>query len=112
MSAEFSIAVRAVVADRSNGLCEVCGSARPQEHHHRRGRGMGGTRRADSATASADLHACRDCHRLIESHRNLALLLGWAVPQTLSPASTPVLYRGEWVVLDDLGGWTPVERAA
>ena len=103
MSGEFSVAVRALGADRSKGLCEVCGSAKPQEHHHRRGRGMGSTRRVDAATASADLHTCRECHRLIESHRNLAMLLGWAVPQRLSPLSTPVLYRGTWLSLLDDG---------
>lgn len=99
MSAEFTSETRAVIAARSASLCEICGGARAFDTHHRRPRGMGSTRRADSRTAAAGLHLCRDCHRLAESHRRLAVLLGWLVPQGFDPATQPVLIRGEWVRL-------------
>lgn len=106
MSAEFTPKVHAILTERSNGVCEVCDAARAWDAHHRRPRGMGGTRRADSATPAAGLHVCRACHNLLESHRDLAKLLGWLVPSTGSPAATPVLRRGQWVLLDDDGGIT------
>ena len=104
MSAEFTPATKAAAAERSAGLCEVCGSARAFDYHHRRPRGMGSTKRADTASLAACLHICRHCHTLIESHRNLATLLGWLVPSTFDPASQPVLRRGEWVRLTEDGG--------
>ena len=43
------------IDDRSLGWCEVCGEYRVQEHHHRRPRGMGGSRRDDTAIAPSAL---------------------------------------------------------
>lgn len=103
MSAEFSPSVLTVVHNRSEWMCEVCGMTRAKEHHHRRPRGQGSTKRLDSSTASACLHLCRDCHRMAESYRYVALTCGWLVPQNDSPLSTPVVYRGRHVLLDDLG---------
>lgn len=103
MTAEFTSDVRELVAARSGSLCEVCGAARAWDAHHRRPRGAGSTKRADSAAPSACLFLCRMCHNLVESHRNLAALLGWLVPQSMSPAAQPVLIRGEWKRLTDEG---------
>lgn len=120
MSAEFSQAVLDLVHERSGGMCEICSTEwdeKPaQEHHHRRGRGAGGTKRASSATAAACLHLCRDCHRLAEKERRVALLLGWAVSQHMEPSCVPVMRRGEWVYLNDnAGGFervaTPTQEA-
>jgi 5-methylcytosine-specific restriction protein A len=99
MSAEFTAETRQTIEARSSSVCEICGAARAWDTHHRRPRGMGSTRRADSCSAAAGLHLCRPCHNLAESHRNLASLLGWLVPQTKDPAAQPVLRRGEWVRL-------------
>lgn len=103
MSAEFSPQVRGVVHARSEFVCEMCGRKPAVEHHHRRNRGGGGTKRLDSATASACLHLCRHCHRLIGSEPDLSFTCGWLVSQYDSPLSTPVVYRGSPVLLDDLG---------
>lgn len=105
----FSPEVHATIDGRSGGMCEVCGLDRVHEHHHRRPRGAGGSRRVDTNTASNGLGLCRDCHRFIESYRRLATLLGWLVPQSCDPATYPVIYRGERVLLNDDGG---IEAAA
>lgn len=112
MTAEFPPAVLDLVHERSGGMCEICSTEwdeKPaQEHHHRRGRASGGTRRASSATAAACLHLCRDCHRMAEKERRVALLLGWAVNQNTDPAGASVVRRGERVWLDDSGGFERV----
>lgn len=103
MTAEFSSAVNETVDGRSLGVCELCGREHAQERHHRRPRGMGGTRRSDSATAAAQLHLCRNCHRLVELNRTVAEVMGWLVPQNGSPEVHSVVYRGERVFLTDGG---------
>lgn len=101
----FSADVRAQLMKRSSGVCEVCGNARAEEMHHRRPRGMGGSKRTETNTASAGIHICSACHSMIERHRNIAMLCGWLVSQYEDePASVPVMYRGDLVRLDDDGG--------
>jgi hypothetical protein len=112
MSGEFTPQAHAALDTRSMGLCEVCGGGTVTEHHHRRPRGSGGTKRPETSTASNGLAVCHDCHRLIESHRALALLLGWLVPQMGDPAQSPVLRRGVWVLLADDGAIQPERTAA
>lgn len=106
MTAEFSPTVHELLDVRSGGFCEVCGVADMLEHHHRRGRGQGSTKRPESTAVTNALVVCRSCHRLIESYRSVALMLGWAVRQAADPAAQPVLYRGLWVRLDDDGSIT------
>jgi hypothetical protein len=112
--------VQALVLTRSAGKCEIrspqCLVARHgyrvamlPEHerslHHRRPRGMGGTRRADTHTAANLLLVCGSgvtgCHAYAESHRELAYERGWLVRQGDDPARTPlVLHSGRRVLLD------------
>jgi hypothetical protein len=66
---------------------------------------MGSTKRPETNLASAALDVCRPCHNVIESHRNLATLLGWLVPQGFNPETQPCLRRGDWVFLENSGGW-------
>lgn len=109
----FSPAVRALVAERSNGVCEVCGNERALHHHHRRARNMGSTKRPETNMPANAIHACARCHTdLIEKHRSVALLCGWLVGQYSDPGSVPLLYRGVYVRLDDDGGIHPVEEKA
>lgn len=114
MTAEFSPATKEAVRARSSSICEVCGAKQAQTFHHRRSRSMGSTKRPESALASNCLHVCDfgGCHTLIESHRNLATLLGWLVPSTFNPATQPVLYRGEWAVLGEDGSVEFERKAA
>lgn len=106
---------RATVLDRSGGMCEVCGSARATNVHHRRARGMGGTRRAIHSPAWL-LAVCGQgntsgCHGRIESSRTAALDAGWLLGPSDDP-STPVLLAIGRVILDDEGGYGTPECPA
>jgi 5-methylcytosine-specific restriction protein A len=95
--------VRNTVAARANGFCERCGANTPTQLHHRRPRGMGGSRADDTNTAPNALAVCESCHREIESDRDDALKFGWLVRQGANPGDVPVFRRGQWVVLTDTG---------
>jgi 5-methylcytosine-specific restriction enzyme A len=105
----FPVKVRATVHHRAAGMCEKCGTARATEIHHRRPRGMGGSKVDDTNTASNALFLCARCHGIIEDQRRYAIDQGWLVKQHHHPADIPVLYRGAWVFLDDLGNMKPVK---
>lgn len=102
----FSDEVHAILDGRSMGRCEVCVGGRVVEHHHRRPRGSGGSKDRETNLPSNGLALCGPCHRMIESHRTVALLLGWLLPQGVDPAARRVMYRGEWAVLSTDGGVT------
>ena len=94
----FPPKVRQQIVERSSGRCEVMAQGctfTAQAIHHRRPRGMGGSRRPDTNTAANGLAVCDACHRWIESERDAALTLGWLVPQNQSPKDVPVVYRGK-----------------
>jgi hypothetical protein len=107
----FPQRVKDQIDDRSHGWCEVCGEYRVAEHHHRRPRGMGGSRLDTTNVASNGLGVCGGCHRLIEHNRTVAKLHGWLVPQGTDPALRWVSYRGQRVLLDDDGGIEYLEAA-
>ncbi|MBM4558238.1 HNH endonuclease [Rhodococcus hoagii] len=98
-----------LVLARCEGVCEICGQARFEQLHHRRARGMGGTRRESTNTASALLALCQPCHALVESQRLEALDAGWLVSQAAEPRNVAVTRRGRTVLLDDFGGTTDQE---
>ena len=103
----FAPDVHAMIDARAFGLCEVCGDGLVTEHHHRRPRGAGGSRQADTNTTANALALCHACHRMIESNRTVALMMGWLIPQrsrlAVSPSMKRVMYRGEWCFLRDDG---------
>lgn len=103
----FAPATCDVIDSRSGGWCEACNTRQAVERHHRRPRGSGGSKRADTNTAANCLHLCGVCHRLIESHRALAYLLGWLLSQNQSPDQQRVMYRGDWALLTDDGSAEP-----
>jgi 5-methylcytosine-specific restriction protein A len=108
---QITPATRAIVWERCGGICEVCGAARAQNLHHRRGKGMGGTRRAIHSPAWI-LAVCgfgntSGCHGRIESDRPGAEAAGWALPWSVDdPTTVPVLLAIGRVHLDDAGGYT------
>lgn len=109
----FSPLVRCLIYERSAGRCERCDVwASDAEIHHRRPRGMSGTRRPETNYASNGALLCGQCHRVVESHRSKAFDDGWLVRQSHNPAEIPVLRRGVLVRLDVEGGFTEVENAA
>ena len=95
----FSKQVRDRILERNQGMCEVCGLAAPQQIHHRRPRGAGGTKRPESNQAANGLAACQECHAMVESNRIHALDRGWLVPQNLAPDGVPVVFHGDWALL-------------
>lgn len=104
----FSAEVRGLIRDRAAGNCERCGDLNNvRDHgaqvHHRRPRGMGGTRRDSSNQAANGLLLCGMCHRVIENNRTQAFGLGQLVEQNSDPLTTPVLVRGVWSLLDNDG---------
>jgi hypothetical protein len=104
------------VLARAGWGCERCGvdlqGARGSgwSIHHRRPRGMGGTRRPDTNSPANLLAVCGSgntaCHGEIESNRAHAQENGWLVPQVLNPAEVAVLICGErWRYLNELGDY-------
>ncbi|AVO21671.1 HNH endonuclease [Mycobacterium phage MooMoo] len=100
----FPLEVKAIAWSRCGGRCEVCGEATSDlQHHHRRARGMGSTRRPETNLPANCLMVCHLDHNRIESHRTLSYNNGWLIRSMHNPMETPVLYRGKWVLLDDDG---------
>jgi 5-methylcytosine-specific restriction protein A len=106
---KFSRAVKAIIDERSRGWCEICGYlAIDGQYHHRRPRGMGGTKRSETGSPVNALYLCQECHAWIESLRAHALRNGWLVSQSEDPALTPVNYRGTFSTLTNEGMVIPV----
>lgn len=90
-----------LVRDRSGGLCEICGWNEGQQFHHRKPRGMGGTRDKAINLPSNLLHLCYPCHREVESERAQAVEDGHIVSQYANPAEVPFTGRGKiWEMVD------------
>lgn len=88
------------VEDRAAGVCELCGRRVAAEWHHRKNRSQGG-----QWAASNGLHLDSACHRWVTEHPKEARAGGWSVRSRQDPRKVPVLRRGQWVLLDDDGGF-------
>jgi 5-methylcytosine-specific restriction protein A len=112
---------RELVFERSGGKCEWCGQPPSWgvSVHHRKPRGMGGSRKVHVNAAANLLLLCGSgttgCHGWTESNRQQAVTFGLLVPRPAFPATTPFYYRQQrWVLLDDNGGieeWIPDDGA-
>lgn len=112
---EFSDVVRARLMARSGGFCEVRVSGcwdEASQAHHRRPRGLGGSRNPQTGQASNGLMVCLPCHDYLERNRIVARDNGWIVRQSADPALVPVHRYRRWVLLDDQGGIAPVDVTA
>ena len=104
---KFTEKVRKEIVARANGRCESCGSiAMYNQIHHRRPRGMGGSRDPLSGSAANGLFVHPACHSKIESDRKQALENGQLVRQGMDPSTVPVKIGISWYLLDHLGGKT------
>jgi hypothetical protein len=100
----FPKQVRDIITARAKGGCEICFFSHPDQIHHRRPRGAGGSKAPDTNLASNGIAICAACHRMVESNRELAFTNGWLVRQGHDPATVPVLRHGsEWVQLNNDG---------
>jgi 5-methylcytosine-specific restriction protein A len=105
-----------IVKDRAANHCERCGhnvEDRPAAVHHRRPRGMGGSRRPDTNSPCNLLLLCDPCHLTVESSRQISRERGWLVRQEHDPATRPVWLAGRgWSFLTPDGDVVPAERSA
>jgi 5-methylcytosine-specific restriction endonuclease McrA len=115
-STDVPDSVRQLVYRRADGCCESCGVYVPvgrRELHHRRPRGIGGTRPELTHRASNLLLLCKACHALVERHRVRARDAGLLVLQGAEPSRVLVtLHDGQQHALDDEGGMEPPMRGA
>lgn len=105
-------ALRKLVHERDEGRCQRCGAfigSRPRSLHHRRARGMGGSRLANTAANLILLcgTGTTGCHGWIESNRTKAEKLGFLVRQGHNPALIPVLRFMRRRELPTDNGWIP-----
>jgi hypothetical protein len=89
---------------RDAGRCVICGDV-ADEVNHRVPRQMGGRNADPTRHAIAKLvSTCRGCHDTYERHdRAEGYRLGFFVPVGSRPSGWPVLYRGRWALLTDIG---------
>lgn len=98
---------REAVYERAGYCCEVCHVyARGGSLHHRRPRGMGGSKDPATNQASNLILLCGSgvtgCHGRIESNRAESIDAGLLVRQGVDPAAVPVdLHIGRVYLTDD-----------
>lgn len=108
---KFSQKTRDIIHRRAKGRCELCGlPVIDPQIHHRRPRGMGGTKRQESGSPSNGLLVHLKCHALMESQRHEALMNGWLVRQDQDPREVPVRRWDSLVLLGDDGSVTPLDQ--
>ena len=100
-------ACRAIVYERSQRTCEVCGRAAASVHH----RNKQGRHWTPGNTLSLCGDGVRFCHGWIEANPAHAMALGLWVPRAVDPLTVPMyvkpamFLRGWWYAADD-GTWT------
>ncbi len=105
---KFTPAVQEQIRDRAKGRCEMCGAlAMYHQIHHRRPRGMGGSKDPACGTAANGLFLHPGCHAKIESNREQAYERGYLVRQGHDPAQVPVKRGVNWYLLGEDGSLTP-----
>ena len=96
-------AIRDAVLERDGHACVRCGAAVQRPYyslHHRRARGMGGSRLLHTMANLVTLcgSGTTGCHGEVESDRDAAEAVGWLLPKRLATVAPE-----EWPVLR----WTP-----
>lgn len=121
----FTPKVRALLNSRSCGLCEICGGAPVQEHHHRLPRRMGGSRLPVVNSPANGLAICSVCHDVAEGRsvlnqwgnrihgsRDESYRNGWLVRTGHDPREIAVLTAVGWQRFDDFGQSHPLPQEA
>lgn len=95
---------RSIIAERSGGVCEICGLAPVTDAAHRKPRSQGGLWSPSNLLAS-----CRPCHAGNHSQPIKAVQNGWHLAMGSEPLEEPTTLCIEGVfrkvILDDLGGY-------
>lgn len=93
------------ILSRANFMCELChGSLSTMSLHHRRPRGMGGSKSSWIHDPENLLAICgtgtTGCHGKVESFRERAYEFGWLVHYGVMPHGVPFVdLRGHWWLL-------------
>ncbi len=100
----------ALIEKRSGKRCEICGgNAYTNQIHHRRPRGMGGSKDPLVGSVSNGVLVHIGCHREIEINRTNAREKGWLVYQTEDPSKAPFKKHDGWVLLSSDGDYTMIK---
>lgn len=100
------VATRELVRWRDRDQCRRCG-AQTWQIHHRKPRGMGGTRDPLINGPSNLVLLCgtgtTGCHGWVETNRTEARLQGWLVSQYADPRYQPIDHEGRLAFLTEDG---------
>lgn len=108
-----TVITRRTVLERDGYACVRCGTYvgpfGDYSIHHRRPRGMGGSKRPDTNQPANLVTLCGSgvtgCHGWAESNRDEARALGLLLWQSQTPSAEPVRTHRGLLLLDDKGGW-------
>ena len=89
----------------------MCGTPAQEtaQIHHRKPRGMGGTKNPESRSVANGLYVHFHCHSRIESNRSESLENGWLIPQS-GECSQPIRLHYGWVVLNPDGSVSELDQ--
>lgn len=105
---QFKPEVREIIRKRAKDRCEMCGAITAYHQiHHRRPRGMGGSKDPASGSPANGLWVHPGCHVKIESNREQAYEKGYLVRQGHDPSQIPVKIGYLWYLLNNDGTMTP-----
>lgn len=107
MADRIPTANQQIVQGRAFGRCERCLHATLcGDHHHRRVRGMGGSKAADRHDPSNLVWLCRPCHNWAHGNPLESEAVGFLIPRSSGnhPLDVPITdLSGETRYLDNLG---------
>ncbi len=107
MADRVPTANRQIVMGRAFGQCERCLHATlAGDPHHRRVRGMGGSKAPDRHDPSNLVWVCRPCHDWVHAHPKESAETGFMIPRFpgTSPLEVPITdLSGRTVYLDNEG---------
>lgn len=97
-----AVVVRQAVLGRDLWACSKCAVGQDLQIHHRKPRGMGGTRNPAINSPANLIVLCAGCHAWVERNRRYAFAVGLIVAQADDPADIPVkTWRGLLALADD-----------
>jgi len=100
---KFTEKTRATIRERADNRCEICGLNGANQIHHRKPRGMGGTKNVESRSAANGLFVHLKCHDRIEKNRDEGYRNGWLVHQWEKSEDVPVKMFDGWKTLSEDG---------
>lgn len=99
---------KAIVENRSCGVCESCGEQPATNIHHRQYLSRGGTHDVHNLTYLCGMGNVNGCHG--RAHKD-GESEGLAISRGYRSELVPMLRRGVWVLYDDDGGWREISQA-